>query len=224
MGIELIIVLGIIIIPLIAEAKINNSYNKYSKINNGSGLTGKEAAERILLNNGLSYVKVKEVPGNLTDHYDPRTKTVNLSTNIYNNKTIASVSVAAHECGHAIQDKEAYSFLRLRSSMVPVVNFSSRISTILLFLGFILSIGDLIYLGIILMTAGLLFQLVTLPVEFDASNRAKKQLTKTGIVTKEELKGTNKVLKSAALTYVAGFLATALQILRYIVILKGDRK
>ena len=126
MGIELIIVLGIIIIPLIAEAKINNSYNKYSKINNGSGLTGKEAAERILLNNGLSYVKVKEVPGNLTDHYDPRTKTVNLSTNIYNNKTIASVSVAAHECGHAIQDKEAYSFLRLRSSMVPVVNFSSR--------------------------------------------------------------------------------------------------
>ena len=177
----------------------------------------------ILDRNGLSNVKVSPISGNLTDHYDPRTKHISLSEEIYNETSISAIAVAAHECGHAIQDKEAYSYLRFRSSMVPVVNFTSRIASIVIFLGFILQFVNLIEIGIVLLCVGLLFQLVTLPVEFNASSRAKKQLKECGLIDKKDTKGTNKVLKAAAFTYVASFLATAIQVLR-LVLISRNRK
>lgn len=212
---EAILILLIIIVPLIAQAKVNSNYNKYSKINNCLNITGEEVAKRILEQNGISNVKVNMISGTLTDHYDPRSKILNLSSNIYSGRSIASVAVAAHEVGHAIQDKEAYNFLRFRSSMVPVVNFSSRFATIFVFLGFLVN-SSFLYIGIALLLIGLAFQLVTLPVEFDASNRAREQLQRCGLLSSKDIEGTKKVLDAAALTYVASFLATALQILRLI--------
>ena len=220
---DIILILFILVVPLIAQAKVKSNYNKYSEYESSANMTGEEVAKKILEMNGISYVKVRSVSGTLTDHYNPRDKTVNLSENIFNSNSIAAVAVAAHECGHAIQDKEAYAFLRFRSSMVPVVNFTSRFSTIFIFLGFILGMVDLINIAIILMCAGLVFQLITLPVEYNASARAKKQLKKCGFITKSDSKGINKVLDAAALTYVASFLATALNILR-LVLLSNNRR
>jgi len=216
--IQLVLIGLAIVLPLIAQSKINSSYNKYSKVISSGKLTGKEVARRILDSNGLNNVTISEIDGNLTDHYDPSKKHINLSNDIYSNNSIASISVAAHECGHAIQDKEKYAMLRLRSSLVPVVNFTSRFATIFLMIGLATQLSGLFTLGIILLSGGLLFQLVTLPVEFDASNRAKKQLEKLGLVDKKDLDGTKSVLKAAALTYVASFLSTALQILRLVLI------
>ena len=221
--IDLILILVIIFLPLIAQGRIKSSYSKYAKVLSSKGLTGEEVARRILNKNGLNNVEIYRVSGELTDHYDPRKKTVNLSNSIYSEKSISSIAVAAHECGHAIQDKESYGFLRLRSSLVPVVNFTSRFATIFIFIGFASNLLNLVTLGIVLLCFGLLFQLVTLPVEFDASNRAKIQLQELGLVTKDELNGTSSVLKAAALTYVAGFLATALQILRLVLINRNRR-
>ncbi len=215
---DLIIVLIILIVPIIAQTNVTSTYNRYSKHECSADMTGKEVAERLLRINGLDNVKVLPVDGTLTDHYNPKNKTVNLSRNIYSGNSISAVAVAAHECGHAIQDKEAYSFLRFRSAMVPVVNLTSRICTILIFLGFILEFANLFYLGILLMSVGLLFQLITLPVEFNASARAKKQLNENGIITKKDKSGIEKVLRAAALTYVANFLAVALQILRLVLL------
>ena len=215
---ELVLILVIVILPLIAQGKIKSSYNKYAKVLSSKGLTGEQVARRILDKNGLKNVRINRVSGELTDHYDPRKKNVNLSDRIYSEKSISSISVAAHECGHAIQDKESYSFLRFRSAMVPVVNFTSRFATIFIFIGFIAGILNFLTIGIVLLCVGLLFQLITLPVEFDASARARVQLQELGIVTKNELKGTSSVLSAAAFTYVAGFLATALQILRLVLI------
>ena len=215
---DLIIVLIILIVPIIAQSNVTSTYNRYSKQECSADMTGKEVAERLLRINGLDNVKVLPVDGTLTDHYNPKNETVNLSRNIYSGNSISAVAVAAHECGHAIQDKEAYSFLRFRSAMVPVVNFTSRICTILIFLGFILEYANLFYLGILLMSVGLLFQLITLPVEFNASARAKKQLNENGIITKKDKSGIEKVLRAAALTYVANFLAVALQILRLVLL------
>ena len=215
---DLIIILVIIALPLIAQAKISSTYNKYSKVDNSIKISGKEVARKILNSNGLSDVPVGKIDGNLTDHYDPKRKTVNLSTNIYEDNSIASVSVAAHECGHAIQDKEAYAFLRFRSSLVPVVNFTSRFATIFIILGFILEFLNFVYIGIALLGIGLLFQLITLPVEFDASRRGKEELQKLGLISDADISGTKKVLNAAAFTYVASFLASALQILRLVLI------
>ncbi len=215
---DLILVLCIILLPLIAEVKIKSSYNKYLKIDNSKNLTGKEVARMILDKNGLNNISVSEVRGVLTDHYNPSTKNINLSAPIYNQQSIASISVAAHECGHAIQDKDNYYFLKFRSKLVPIVNITSRISTIFVMLGFFLEFLELIEVGIVLLLCGLLFQLVTLPVEFDASKRAKAQLQELGFINKDEVVGIKKVLNSAAFTYVAGFLAEALQILRLILI------
>ena len=220
---DIILLLLIIILPLMAQTKITSTYNKYSKELNSINITGKEVARKILNSNGLNNVTISSIEGNLTDHYDPRNKHINLSTNIYKDNSISSVSVAAHECGHAIQDKEGYLFLRLRSSLVPVVNITSRISSIFLLLGFMLEILNLFYLGILLLSVGLLFQLVTLPVEFDASRRGKEELQKLGLITNKDIKGTKKVLNAAAFTYVAGFLASALQIARLILINRNRR-
>ena len=217
-GMDLIFILVIILLPLIAQMKISSTYNKYSKKYNSVKLTGKEVARKILDKNGLSKVDIEMVPGNLTDHYDPRNKKVRLSSSIYEDNSIARVAVAAHECGHAIQDIEAYSFLRFRSAMVPVVNFTSRFATIFIFIGFLSELLNFVYIGIALLSIGLLFQFITLPVEFDASRRAKKELQKCGLIVDEDISGTKKVLNAAAFTYVASFLASALQVLRLVLI------
>ena len=215
---ELVLIGVVIILPLIAQAKIKSSYNKYSKVLSSKGITGEQVARKILDKNGLHNVEINRIDGELTDHYDPTKKKVNLSDSIYSEKSISSISVAAHECGHAIQDKENYSFLRFRSSMVPIVNFTSRFASIFIIIGFAADILNLVTIGIALLCIGLLFQLVTLPVEFNASARAKVQLQELGLVTKGELDGTSTVLKAAAFTYVASFLATALQILRLVLV------
>ncbi len=220
---DLILILFIIFVPLLAQAKVKGNYNKYSKVANSVNMTGRDVAEKILQANGLSYVKINKTYGTLSDHYNPKTKMVVLSEDIYENNSIAAVAVAAHECGHAIQDKEAYSYLKFRTAMVPVVNFTSRISTILIFVSIILQIGGLLYLGALLMIGSLAFQLITLPVEFNASARAKKQLESLGFITKSDKKGTEKVLGAAAFTYVASFLATAMQVLRLLLI-SGNRR
>lgn len=213
-----LMLLIIIFLPIIAQLKIKGTYNKYMKVKNESELTGAEAAKMILKKNGLSNVNVYETSGTLTDYYDPKKKMVVLSSDIYNSKSVSSVAVAAHECGHAIQDKENYKFLRFRSALVPIVNFTSRIASIFIIFGFIFEALDLLDVGIICLLAGLLFQLVTLPVEFNASTRAKDQLEMCGIVRSKEKSGVKQVLSAAAFTYVAGFIAEALQILRLVLI------
>lgn len=217
-SLDVILMLIIIVLPLYANIKINSTYSKYSKKQNSGKLTGKEVAEKILEMNGLSNVKVGRINGSLTDHYDPRNKTISLSDGIYNSNSISACAVAAHEVGHAIQDKERYSMLVFRSKLVPVVNFTSRLSSILVFSGFIFDLFNFITIGAILLTVGLFFQLITLPVEFDASKRAKEELQKCGLIEKQDTKGATNVLKAAAFTYVAGFLASALQIARLLLI------
>lgn len=217
-SLDVILMLIIIVLPLYANIKINSTYSKYSKKQNSGKLTGKEVAEKILEMNGLSNVKVGRINGSLTDHYDPRNKTISLSDGIYNSNSISACAVAAHEVGHAIQDKEHYSMLVFRSKLVPVVNFTSRLSSILVFSGFIFDLFNFITIGAILLTVGLFFQLITLPVEFDASKRAKEELQKCGLIEKQDTNGATKVLKAAAFTYVAGFLASALQIVRLLLI------
>ncbi len=215
---DTMLLLIIIFLPIIAQLKIRSTYNKYMKVKNESELTGADAAKMILKKNGLSNVNVYETSGTLTDYYDPRKKMIVLSSDIYNSKSVSSVAVAAHECGHAIQDKENYKFLKFRSALVPIVNFTSRIASIFIMFGFIFELLNLLDIGIICLLIGLLFQLVTLPVEFNASARANNQLKICGIVSKKETNEVKKVLSAAAFTYVAGFIAEALQILRLLLI------
>ena len=212
----------IIFLPIIAQLKIKGTYNKYMKVKNESELTGAEAAKMILKKNGLSNVNVYETSGTLTDYYDPKKKMVVLSSDIYNSKSVSSVAVAAHECGHDIQDKENYKFLRFRSALVPIVNFTSRIAFIFIIFGFIFEALDLLDVGIICLLVGLLFQLVTLPVEFNASTRAKDQLEICGIVRSKEKSGVKQVLSAAAFTYVASFFASLLQMIGLFLRLKDN--
>lgn len=218
MKMDLILILFIIIVPLIAEIKVKMNYNTYSKQKNSLNMTGKEVARIILDNNGLNYVDILQTKGSLTDHYNPLTKKIFLSENTYGSKSIAAAAVAAHEVGHAIQDKESYSYLRFRNKMVPFVNFTSRAATILILISFIFNFMEMFDAGIVLLLVGLLFQLITLPVEFNASNRAKEQLKSCGLLEKNDISGTKSMLNAAAFTYVASFLAMALQILRLILI------
>lgn len=218
MKMDLILILFIIIVPLMADIKVKMNYNTYSKQKNSLNMTGKEVARKILDNNGLNYVDILQTKGSLTDHYNPLTKKIFLSENTYGSKSIAAAAVAAHEVGHAIQDKESYSYLRFRNKMVPFVNFTSRAATILIFISFIFNFMEMFDAGIILLLVGLLFQLITLPVEFNASNRAKEQLKSCGLLEKNDISGTKSMLNTAAFTYVASFLAMALQILRLILI------
>lgn len=204
-----------------AQIYINSSYSKTKRIKNRAGITGAQTARKILDENGLSNVKVEEVSGILGDHYDPRTKTVRLSSDIYRNTSIASASVAAHECGHAIQDKERYFFLKLRNSIVPLVNFASYAGYFAILIGVIASSLKIIWIGIIAEIVILVFQLITLPVEFDASKRALKQLEKQKILEKIEISTSKKMLTAAALTYVASVTATILEILRLLIAVGG---
>ena len=204
-----------------AQIYINSSYSKTKRIKNRAGITGAQTARKILDENGLSNVKVEEVSGILGDHYDPRTKTVRLSSDIYRNTSIASASVAAHECGHAIQDKEGYFFLKLRNSIVPLVNFASYAGYFAILIGIIASSLKIIWIGIIAEIVILVCQLITLPVEFAASKRALKQLEKQKILEKIEISTSKKMLTAAALTYVASVTATILEILRLLIAVGG---
>ena len=222
--IDLILLLVILIIPAIAHFKIKSNYNKYLNEENSKNLSGQEIARKILDKNNLKDVYVVEVPGNLTDHYDPRRKTVRLSPDVFHGTSVASASIAAHECGHAIQDKENYFFLKIRTLIFPIVNIATSISYFILMIGIIAQLFDLIYFGIALTGAGLLFQLVTLPVEFDASKRAKSELEHLSLITNDEEYSVKSMLNAAAMTYVAGVLASAAQILRLVLLFGGKKE
>ena len=211
-------------IALFAQFFVTHNYNKYSKQNDKNGLSGYEAARRILDNNGLENVAINMVEGRLSDHYNPNNKTVNLSHDIYNGRTVAAVSVAAHECGHAIQDKNGYLFLKIRRSIIPVVNFASYGGYFAVVIGLLFSAMILIKIGIILEFVILTFQVVTLPVEFNASNRALKQIQSLNLLDKDEYYGGKKMLTSAALTYVASVASALIQILRLVMILNRRRE
>lgn len=207
-----------LVITVGAQILVNSTYKKYKKIDNENNLSGSEAAREILNKNGLDKVYVVETKGVLTDHYDPNRKVVRLSSDVFHGKTIASVSIAAHECGHAIQDKENYTFMRIRSFLVPIVNFSTYAGYIAIVLGCLMSMLNLIWLGIILEAVILVFQLVTLPVEFDASKRALEEIKNLNLLDERERSGGKSVLTSAALTYVASVASAVLEILRLILI------
>lgn len=211
-----------LIITLSAQGYIKSTYNKTRKIKSNTGMSGYETARKILDSNGLNHVEVKETSGTLTDHYDPKTKTVRLSTDIYNNNSIASIAVAAHECGHALQDKNGYLFLRLRNGIVPLVNLVSKLGYVIIMISLIASLTKLLWIGIMAELVILLFQVITLPVEFNASDRALKQVEELGIVSKEENKGCRKMLRAAALTYVANVAAAIIEILRLISYTRRD--
>lgn len=212
-----------LIIPMIAQIYVSSSYSKYKRISNDKKMTGFDVARMILDKNGLSNLYVVETKGNLTDHYDPKRKTVKLSSEVFHGSSIAAMAVAAHECGHAIQDKEGYFFMRVRSFIFPIVSFGTKFAYIVLFIGLIANLMNLVWLGIILVGLGLVFQLVTLPVEFDASKRALKELETNIVVPNVDMKGTKSMLTAAAMTYVAGVLSSALEILRLILIFTNDR-
>jgi len=210
-----------LIIPLIAQIYVKSRYNKYIDIENGKKISGFEVARKILDRNGLNKLYIVETKGIMTDHYDPRRKTVRLSSEVYHGTSVASVAIAAHECGHAIQDKEGYFFMKVRSLIFPIVNLGTRFAYIVLMIGLLANIMNLIWLGILLVGLGLLFQLVTLPVEFDASKKALNELEKD--VDNADFKGTKDMLNAAAMTYVAGVLSSALEILRLILIFNNRR-
>ena len=222
-----IMVLIGVVICMLASANINRTFQKYSRIRSHSGMTGREAAERLLHANGIYDVTVQHVAGNLTDHYDPRNKTLNLSDSTYASTSVAAIGVAAHECGHAVQHANGYAPLKIRGSLVPVANFGSTLAWPLILIGFLIQ-GNasvlLINLGILLFSAAVLFQIVTLPVEFNASSRALKSLETNGILYTEEVADTRKVLRAAALTYVASAASAILQLLRLILISGGIRR
>ena len=217
-----LILIGIVV-SLMASAKLNSTYQRYSAVRSVCGLTGAEAAKRLLNTQGIYDVTIRRVAGNLTDHYDPRTKTVNLSDAVYGSTSLAAIGVAAHECGHAMQDAGDYAPLRMRAALVPVANIGAQLSWPLIIIGILLGGSPLISIGIILFYLAVLFQIVTLPVEYNASHRAVTLLDSTGILAGQEVGQTRKVLNAAALTYVAAAAASILQLLR-LVLLFGNRR
>lgn len=205
---------------------VRHAYNKWSRVRASSGLTGYQAAQRLLSTGSLYGVEVKGTRGELTDHYDPRDKTLYLSSSVANSPSVASVAIAAHELGHAMQDSEEYLPLRFRAALVPAVNIGSNLGWILIMVGLLLRSTDigigLAWLGVLFFAGGALFALATLPVEFNASARAKRLLAQTGIIhTEEEMRGVNQVLNAAALTYVAALVTAVLQLLYYILLVGG---
>lgn len=218
----ILIVIGAVI-TMLASAKVNSTYNKYKQVRSLSGMTGAEVARQILHSAGIYDVRVEHIAGNLTDHYDPRSRVLRLSDTVYGSTSVAAIGVAAHECGHAVQDQTGYLPLRLRGAFVPVANFGSAAAWPLILLGLFLGWNNtLIQIGIICFSFAVIFQLITLPVEFNASARAVKILSSTGILHGEEISHTKKVLSAAALTYVASAAAGILSLLR-LVILFGRR-
>ncbi|RFU69108.1 zinc metallopeptidase [Bacillus sp. V59.32b] len=211
----------IILIPIYAQMKVRSAYKKYSEVPSSTGMTGAQVARQILDEKGLYNVTVEETPGVLSDHYDPRSKTVRLSSNNFHGHSLAGTAVAAHEVGHAIQDQEAYAFLRLRHTLVPVASIGSNFSWILIMIGIFAGMANLLLLGIIFMAAAVVFQIVTLPVEFNASSRAMDQVVSLGIIRNDEERETKKVLDAAALTYVAAAAVAVLELVRLVLMYTG---
>ncbi|AST97867.1 zinc metallopeptidase [Shouchella clausii] len=229
LGVYLFYLAFLILIPLLAQGKVKRAYKKYSRIRNSAGMTGAEVARKILHDNGIYDVEVEEVKGELSDHYDPRAKVVRLSTDNYRNASVAGAAIAAHEVGHAIQDAENYSFLKFRSALAPVASIGSNLGQWLILAGLLFGVGaqvggnPVLLMGIIFFATAVLFQVVTLPVEFNASNRAMEQMVASGIIVNNEERETKKVLDAAALTYVAAALVALLELARFIMIYLSQR-
>lgn len=216
-----------VVLSLLASAKVKNTFNKYSRMRNTRGMTGAQAAEQVLRGAGIFDVRVERISGNLTDHYDPRSKVLRLSDTVYGQTSVAAVGVAAHECGHAIQHAKGYAPLRFRSVLVPVANFGAKIAWPLILFGLLITSEAswfLVQAGIIAFSMAVLFQIVTLPVEFNASNRAIRILADSGMMYGEEIVAAKKVLNAAALTYVASAASSILQLLRLILLTGGRRR
>lgn len=217
-GLDWLIIILTFVITLGAQAYINSTYRRMNKISSKSGMTGADVARKILDSNDLKDVKVVETSGVLSDHYDPGRKVVRLSPDVYGKGSIASISVAAHECGHAIQDKNGYSFLRIRNGIIPIVNFASSAGYVAILIGLFTSALSFLWIGILMEIVILAFQFITLPVEFDASGRALKELEKLEILDKSEKGKSRTMLTAAALTYVAAVATAVLEILRLVMI------
>ena len=218
-----LVLIGVIICS-IASAKVRSTYNRYNRVRSSSGMTGAQAAERILRAAGITDVSIRHVSGSLSDHYDPRTKTVNLSDTVYGSQSVAAIGVAAHECGHVMQHAHGYFPLTFRSALVPVANIGSTLAWPLILIGLFFSGKSsslFIQFGILLFSLAVLFQLVTLPVEFNASRRALASVEQLGLLSSDEIPKTRRVLSAAALTYVASAAAAILQLLRLILLFGG---
>lgn len=213
-----------LLLGLWAQARVNSAYAKYSQVGTRSGVSAEVAVGQLLRQNGAGDVAIQATQGQLTDHYDPTSNTLRLSQGVYGSSSIAALGIAAHEAGHALQKAQNYPFLALRSLMVPVVNFGSKLSWPIFLAGILFSFEPLMYVGIIAFALVVLFSLVTLPVEFDASRRAVAMLNAGGFLTQEEETGVRKVLSAAALTYVASFVSALLQLLRLVAILNRRRR
>lgn len=218
----MIIFLLMLIIPIYASIKVNLSYKKYVKIDNEKKLTGFDVARRILDENNLGEIYVVETKGTMSDHYDPGRKTVRLSTDVYHGTSISSLAIAAHECGHAIQDKEGYTWFKIRSMIFPIINIGQKIAYVVMIIGLFLSYMNYVYAAIGFTFLGLLFELVTLPVEFDASKRAKSIVLSDGMISDNEKTGVDAVLNSTAFTYVAAVISSMLEML-YLLMQLNDR-
>lgn len=220
----IVLVIPVMIASLIIQAIMKSTYNKYSNVRIRTGLTGAEMAKRVLSEHGIYDVNISMVDGELTDHYDPKSKTIRLSRNVHDGCSVSSVGVACHEAGHAVQHAQGYFPLVARNSLVPVVNFCSGISWFVIVIGLFMNHEILINLGIILFGTAALFQLITLPVEFNASRRAVASLRDSSMMSDEEVTGTKKVLSAAAMTYVAALAASLASLLRLILITRGNRR
>lgn len=214
---NIIIWLLMLIIPAIAQILVSSNYQKYRQIENKKKITGFDVARKILDENDLKEMYIVETRGTLSDHYDPNQKVIRLSKDVYHDTSIAALAIAAHECGHAIQDKEGYAYMKFRSILFPVVNVATTFSYLIIAVGLLLQSMNLIWLGILCVGTGLLFQIITLPVEINASNRAKKEIERLNLATEKETNGVKNMLISAASTYVAGVLSSALELLRLII-------
>ncbi|HEV2529067.1 MAG TPA: zinc metallopeptidase [Thermomicrobiales bacterium] len=213
-----------VILMLWAQSRVKSNYNRFSKVRNFQGLTGAQAARRILDSNGLYDVKVEQTPGELSDHYDPRSRVLRLSPGVYGQPTVAAIGIAAHEAGHAIQHAQKYAPLQLRTSIVPAVSIGSNLGIFVLLAGMLMSLTPLAWLGVAMFGLGTFFALVTLPVEFDATRRAKAALSTMGMVSVEDGRGVTKVLDSAAWTYIAGFASALLTLLYYVMVVTGMQR
>ena len=213
------------VISAIASSNVSSTFQKFSTVNSARRVTAQDAAERILRGAGIYDVRIERIRGNLTDHYSPTEKVLRLSDSVYNSTSVAAIGVAAHECGHAIQHAHGYAALKLRSASVPVANIGSKLSWPLILLGLALGYAELARVGVFLFTFVVLFQLITLPVEFNASNRAMRILEDSGMLGGTELRGASKVLRAAALTYVAALFSSVLQLLRlFLLVQRGERR
>lgn len=215
-------IIPFMLLAFAAQIYIKSTYAKFSRVRNSTGLTGEQVARYILDKNGLQHVRVKQVAGTLSDHYDPRTQVVSLSSGVYQSNSISAASIAAHEVGHAIQHSTNYLPLKIRASLVPVVTISSSFMWIFIFAGFLFNYSNLVNIGILIFAASVLFQIVTLPVEFNASTRAIKQLQQYNLVSPNEISGSKKVLTAAAFTYIAATIVAIAQLLRLIAV-SGNR-